>query len=264
MLTATDSTLFPAVHATALSLKEQRISYAVIDNGLLDDQIAQLHELDVMILEDHLAGTPSTGSLSQMYPAIPIAAWKKPKFCTESPFLMTAWIDADAIPLAYSHELFQWSRGFVTMDHFVDNEWAEQEYRPLVNMFGGDFVERINAGVFAFPRTAGWLARWRQTCMAILVDKEMASVAHCRDQSALVATLSILKPNERPVVLSQPHWNYPADGCSNTRMNERMKDYPKTGPELLNFARARHPGVSVVHWMGPVKPWKLAKPEEKQ
>jgi hypothetical protein len=259
VLTATNKALFPAVHATAISLKEQRVNYAVVDHGLTDDQQGLLLDLDVMLLQDMLPEVHSNGGLSQKYPNIPAKTWRKPRLCINSPFAMTAWIDADAIPLGYAHELFQWRKGFLTLDHFVDDEWAKEEYSPLIDALGGGEITRINSGVFAFPRGANWLMKWQQMCTAILLDKRLAELAHCRDQSAMVAVMStFFKQNDdKPTLLSQPHWNYPADGFRNDRAAERMRDYPKTGPELLGFARERHPGVTVVHWMGERKCWML-------
>ena len=258
VLTATDRKLFPAVHATAISLKEQRISYAVVDHGLTLDQVNILEDLDVMVLIDKSPALHSNAGLSKVYESIPAMAWRKPIICSMSPFANTAWIDADAIPLGYSHELFQWQKGFITTDHFVDDAWAYTEYYPLLSQLGGEYIARVNSGVFAFPLDIGWLAKWRASCLAILLDKRLAELAHCRDQAALVAAISLMNPGDRPVILTQPHWNYPADGCRNERMHERMQDYPKTGQALLDFARARHAGVSIVHWMGPNKPWALS------
>lgn len=257
VLTATDSQFFPAVHATAISLKRQRIQYAVVDHGLAAEQLDELAKLDVLLLDDRLTGDCEAWGLSKKCPDIPTKTWRKPFLCGQSPFQLTAWIDADAIPLGFVSELFQWPRGFITADHFVDDVWAADIYTPLVEAVGGEQILRINSGVFAFGPSCDWLFKWQQMCNAVLADRRLAALAHCRDQSALIAALSLMSPQQRPLIVTQSHWNYPADGRRNTLMHLRLRDYPKDGPGLLEFASARHPGATVVHWMGPLKPWRL-------
>jgi hypothetical protein len=258
VLTAADYRYFPAVHATALSLHEQRVQYAVVDHGLLDEQVKVLSNLDVLVLKDEI-NVHKNMPLATRYPEIPLAAWRKPTLLCWSPFKLTAWIDADAIPIHYANELFQWERGFVTFDHFGDSAWAEDNYRALLDATGNSWLPQINAGVLVVPHDANWLRKWAATSWTLVMDKELAMLAHCRDQSALIVAMSSLPPNrDLPPILMPAHWNYPADGHRRKDVKQRMKDYPKDGPLLLDFARERHPGVTVVHWMGSVKPWMLA------
>lgn len=257
VLTATNSRLFPAVHATAISLKEQRLKYAVVDHGLTGEQIDILHSLNVMVFDDLPMRIVTGMTRSEVYPEIPVQAWRKPYLIVNSPFRLTAWIDADAIPLHHAQELFSWPKGIITQDHFIDREWAEENYRPLLDAMGLQTLHPLNAGVLVAPKDADWLQKWAKATWSIITSTTWSALAHCRDQSALIVALSNMRSTEMPAYLTQAHWNYPADGCRNLQMWNRLRDYPKDGQMLLDFARDRHPGVTVVHWMGPIKPWAL-------
>ncbi len=262
VLTAADFSFFPAVWATAISLREQGVPYAVVDHGFTVEQLCTLEDQGVHIMEDceRKSYRKTVTQLRNDGPpdsAIPARAWHKPNVCQRSPFKHTVWIDADAIPLQAVDMLFDLGN-FVTADYFVDPDWTIKNETRLCRRMGGLLNRQfalVNNGVFGFSDGAAWIEDWRAHCEIIVNAPSLSRNAICRDQSALVVSLSMGDPTiPKPSVQGEPMYNCPADGLRSRHCHRRL-DCSISGPILLQQARERHPNAIVVHWMGPVKPW---------
>jgi hypothetical protein len=270
VITACDDT--PSFGRTLLALvsscAESSIPIVVIDHGLSRQKKALLGSAGATVVRMDIPEMAAISALASKPPRnkIPINTWAKPFICESQEFFKKSiWIDADAVPIRPLHGMkrcLDHGDGFTTMNwiHGANAERANHLYMRAYQLVFGEWAHDMNSFAEATNVNAGvlgWVAgksrfvgQWADTCRSILANEEAVLSSLCRDQTGL-AILRAAKPDLFPIN-GPKEWNYPANGVSPGDKATRKKYHGRR----LNMKAIRndHPGVVIVHWLGPHKP----------
>jgi len=252
---------WPCLGALAIEAANQGLGLAVADHGLKPWQQKELSRVGVhWVVHDK----PNIDiAKNRKAPSDP-QAWWKPWVCAASPFDESVWVDSDAVVVGDLTDLFSVLPSITTQEQWCGN--GSRLYSKLVRAVLPQHkstlrvYENVNSGVVAWAKSdTSIIDDWRVMCQTILDNPKKVGKCTVRDQSGLVMSLiDRYRRNKMPPRMLPSKYNWPADGLRAKESGRRLA-IPIIPEQLLEEAKRRHPTAVVVHWLGGIKPWKIAE-----
>ncbi len=247
VVTAADSAFFRDLQLLVHSHR-QRAQYplVIVDLGLTSDQRNWcLTQSNVSILPMPLIYKPVDRIRQQHW----WQTWLKPFYLFHSPFDRVLWLDADCVILGNLSQAFEVienrpllvrdSTGVVTENHSL-----LYEYLPLPQ---GSVVEgvTVNAGVVGLckSRDQSLLAAWAYGVAWMAMNPGNQSLSAWADQGMLLWALHRTKSTA--AIQKDVTWNCPSKPVQNL-----IADAVENRCSVLDEIRNKHPGASIVHFLG--------------